>query len=292
MTTPVRHPVRSRQAPERRTDRRPGSRRRARDAERRRLHRRRPREADRRRRHDVDRDDAVQPQPARPRGARQARRPRRGRDTDGVQHDRGLGRRLDGHVGHARVADLARGDRRLDRARRARAPLRRARHARRLRQDEPGRGDGGRPPRHPGGRLLHRLDRPGSLPRARRLDRRRLRGDRRARGREDQRRRPARARVGRLPGRGRLRRPVHRQHDVDDPRLPRALALRHERDPRDAPDEGGGGLRDRPARRAARPRQRDAALVRHEGVLRERRRLRCRDGRLDERRPPPRRDRA
>ena len=63
-----------------------------------RLHRRGPREADRRRLHDVDRDDAVQPQPARARAARQARHPRGGRDADGVQHDRRLGRRLDGHV--------------------------------------------------------------------------------------------------------------------------------------------------------------------------------------------------
>ena len=39
------------------------------------------------------------------------------------------------------------------------------------------------------------------------------------------------------PGRS-VRRPVHRQHDVDDPRLPRALALRHERDPGDASHEG------------------------------------------------------
>ena len=149
-----------------------------------------------------------------------------------------------------------------------------------------------RPPRHPGDRLLHRLDRPRALPGPRRLGRRRLRADRRARGREDQRRRPPRARVGRLPGRGRVRRSVHRQHDVDDPRLPRPLALRHERDPGDASHEGRGRLRDRPARSAGRPRQRDAALLRDEGVLRERCRVCRRDRRLDQRGAPPRRDRA
>ena len=144
----------------------------------------------------------------------------------------------------------------------------------------------------PADRLLHGLDRARALPAARGLDRRRLRGHRRPRRRQDQRRGPPRARVGRLPGRRRLRRPVHRQHDVDDPRLPRALAVRHERDPRDAPRQGAGGLRGGPPRRAARPRQRDAALARDEGVVRERRRLGRGDRRLDERRAPPRRDRA
>ena len=183
VTTPYDRPVRSRQASERRAHRRPRPRRCALDAEGDRLHRRGPGEADRRGRHDLDRDDAVQPQPARPRGARQARRPGRRRHADGVQHDRGLGRRLDGNVRHARVARLARGDRRLDRARRARAPLRRARPARRLRQDEPRRRDGGRAPRHPVRRLLLGLDRARPLPAARGVGRRRLRGDRRVRGR-------------------------------------------------------------------------------------------------------------
>ena len=41
-----------------------------------------------------------------------------------------------GTGGHARVARVARGDRRLDRARRARAPVRRPRLPRRLRQDD------------------------------------------------------------------------------------------------------------------------------------------------------------
>ena len=64
-----------------------------------------------------------------------------------------------GTRGDARVARLARGDRRLDRARRARPPLRRARLPRRLRQDDPGRGDGARAARHPRARALQRLDR-------------------------------------------------------------------------------------------------------------------------------------
>ena len=49
-----------------------------------------------------------------------------------------------GDAGHARVADLARGDRRLDRADGARARLRRARLHRRLRQDRSRRADGAR----------------------------------------------------------------------------------------------------------------------------------------------------
>ena len=42
------------------------------------------------------------------------------------------------------------------------------------------------------------------------------------------------------PGARRLRRPVHRQHDVDDPRLPRAVPDRRQRDPGHAPRQGGG----------------------------------------------------
>ena len=53
-----------------------------------------------------------------------------------------------------------------------------------------------------------------------------------------ERRRAPRARVGRVPGAG-AGRAVHGQHDVHDPRL-RALALRHERHPGDAPRQGGG----------------------------------------------------
>ncbi len=82
---------------------------------------------------------------------------------------------------------------------------------------------------------------PGRLRRPRRDDPGRLRGRRRPRGRPDDRRGGACARVGRLPRRRRLRRPVHRQHDGARDRLPRhqpARALRH---PGDPPVEGRGG---------------------------------------------------
>ena len=253
---PVRPSLRSRQAPERGPDRRCRPRPGARDAEGHRLHRRGSRSAADRRRDELDRDDAVQPEPARARPARQARHPRRGRDADGVQHDRRVRRRLDGDRGHARVARVARGDRRLDRARRARAHVRRPRLPRRLRQDDPGRRDGAgaaRPAR-PG--ALQRLDRARPLQGRRRHDPGRLRGRRRACGRHDERRGGARARERRLPGRGRLRRSVHREHDVDGARLPRHLPGRAERDPGAAPVQGGGRLRGGRARdeaRAGRP---------------------------------------
>ena len=63
-----------------------------------------------------------------------------------------------GTAGHARLAGLARGDRRLDRARRLRPPVRRARHDLRLRQDDPRHGDGARAPGHPRADALRRLD--------------------------------------------------------------------------------------------------------------------------------------
>ncbi len=82
--------------------------------------------------------------------ARQGGHPRRRRHADGVQHDLRLRRRHDGHRGHAGslisrevIADsielVA-----------PRPHVRRAGLPRRLRQDDPGRGDGARAPRHPG----------------------------------------------------------------------------------------------------------------------------------------------
>ena len=44
-----------------------------------------------------------------------------------------------------------------------------------------------------------------------------------------------------MPGRRRVRRPVHRQHDGDHARLPRRQRLRIERDPGHASGETGGG---------------------------------------------------
>ena len=73
----------------------------------------------------------------------------------------------------------------------------------------------------------------------------------------------ARARVGGLPGRRRLRRPVHREHDVDDPRVPRASARRAERDPGALAEEGGGRGRVRAARRRPRRARRPAVADRH-----------------------------
>ena len=72
---------------------------------------------------------------------------------------------------------------------------------RRLRQDDPGRGDGARAARPARARAVRRLDRAGPLSRARRDDPGRLRGGRRARRGEDERRarctrsRASRARV-------------------------------------------------------------------------------------------------
>ena len=127
--------------------------------------------------------------------------PRGGRDADGVQHDRGERRRVDGHRGHEGVARVARGHRRLDRARRARPPVRRDRVPRRLRQDDPGRRDGARPPRHPGARPLQRHDLPGHVQGQARGRRHRVRGDRRVPGGQDHARRAVRGGERRLPRR-------------------------------------------------------------------------------------------
>ena len=90
-------------------------------------HRSRPaRRADRRDRRDLDRHDAVQPQPARAVRRRGSGRRRGRRRGAAVQHDRGLRQPVPGHARHARVARLARGDRGLDRADGDRARLRRA----------------------------------------------------------------------------------------------------------------------------------------------------------------------
>ena len=95
--------------------------------------------------------------------SRQGGHPGGGRHADGVQHDRGQRRRDDGHRGHEGLAGQPRGHRRLDRARRARPPVRRRRLPRRLRQDRSRGGDGARPPRRPGPRPLQRHDLPGHL---------------------------------------------------------------------------------------------------------------------------------
>ena len=169
----------------------------------RRLHRRGPRQAHHRRGHAVDRDDALQPQPAPPRGAGQGGHPGGRRHAHGVQHHRGLGRRDHGHRGHEGLAHQSRGRRRLHRAGRPRPPVRWPRVPRRLRQDEPRRGDGHGSPRHPDRDPLQRHHLPGHVQRPAHGHRQHLRGHRRLPGGQDQRstsctrssRPPARARA-------------------------------------------------------------------------------------------------
>ena len=59
----------------------------------------------------------------------------------------------------------------------------------------------------------------------------------------DQRRRSARARERRLPGRGRVRRAVHREHDGDGARLPRRQRAGPERGPGDHPGKPQAAVR-------------------------------------------------
>ena len=111
---------------------------------------------------------------------------------------------------------------------------------------------------------------PGRYKGAGRHDPGRLRGDRQARRRHDDRRGARRARARRQPRRRRLRRPVHRQHDGDGLRGPR-----HQPDglgdgPRRPREQGRGRGRGRQARHG-RPRARPApARHHHEGRARER----------------------
>ena len=185
-----------------------------------------------------------------------------------------------------------RGRRRLDRARRARPPARRRRVRHRLRQDRSRRGDGARPARRPGADPLQRHDlsrhltgsaTPRSCPSSRRSGR-----TGRARSRSTS---CTRWRTLACPGPGRLRRPVHRQHDVDGPRVPGPLAGRPQRHPGRGPGQGRGGPSQRRAGDGPRPARRAAIGVRHPRVARERDRLGRGDRRLDQRRPAPAGDR-
>ena len=67
-----------------------------------------------------------------------------------------------------------------------------------------------------------------------------VRGDRRLPGGQDHARGAVRGRGGRLPGRRRLRRPVHGQHDGHRLRVPGPLARRPQRHPGRGPEEGRG----------------------------------------------------
>jgi hypothetical protein len=182
------------------------------------------RQADRRHRQHLDRDDAVQLQPARARRTRQARRARRRRHADGVQHDRDQRRHHDGHRRDEGLARLARGDRRLDRARRPRPHVRRDRRAGGLRQDDARRGDGARAPQRPSLVLYGGSIAPGNSTDA--TSRSSTCTKRSARTR------PARSttraqgdRRSRVPRRRRVRRPVHGQHDGDGDGVHRPLAV-------------------------------------------------------------------
>ena len=116
-----------------------------------------------------------------------------------------------------------------------------------LRQDQSRGGHGRGSPRHPQRHPLQRHDLPGHLQGRGAGRRQRLRGHRRLPRRQDQPRGALRDRVGGLPGRGRLRRPVHRQHDEHVPGVPGPLAGRPQRHPGGGPAQGRGGA---PVRRA------------------------------------------
>ena len=96
---------------------------------------------------------------ARPPGqAGQGRRARRRRVPDRVHDHRRVRRHLDGPRGHAGVARVAGGHRRLGRDGDARRAVRRDGHLRRLRQVAARHADGRRPPRPAVGVRLRRLD--------------------------------------------------------------------------------------------------------------------------------------
>ena len=94
------------------------------------------------------------------------------------------------------------------------------------------------------------------------------------------------------PGRGRVRRPVHCEHDVDRARLPRHQPRGPERHPRAPSRQGRSGRGDGAARDGARPRRHPPVADRHARIARERGRVGRGHRRLDERRAPRPRDRA
>ena len=251
-----------------------------------------PGRADRGHRRHVDRHDAVQPQPPRALGRGGARGDDGGRRAAPVQHDRGLRQPDAGHARDARLAGLARADRRLDRADGRGARLRRAGVHRRLRQDGAGRADGARPHRQAGARDLQRPDARGHVARRAGDDPGGVGGRRRLPRRAHRARGPGRARARGLPRARHLRRPVHGEHDGAGAGVPGHRAAR--------PHDGAGG-------RPGRARRRGGALWRagrraprgrpdRPGVPRppragERDGGDLRHGRLDQRAHAPRRDR-
>ena len=173
----------------------------------------------------MDRDDAVQPQSTRARGARRGGSRGRRRRRARVQHDRSLRQPVAGDTGHACLVDLARGDRRLDRADGARARFRRSRLPRRLRQDRACGVDGARTRRQAGCRPLQRPDAGGAAWQPRRDDPGRLGSGGRRRARADPSGGARRARALRLSGSRNVRGPLHCEHNGGGARLPRHHAV-------------------------------------------------------------------
>ena len=183
-----------------------------------------------------------------------------------------------GTEGMKRVARLARDDRRLDRARRARPPARRARVPRRLRQDDPRRGDGARAARRARARALQRLDRAGPLPRPRRHDPGRLRGGRRRRRRNDDRTptcTSSRASRARARARAAASSPRTRWRRCSSSSASAPAGLNDV--PATDPAKTRRGVRGRPHRDAARARRRAPVADHHARRARERRRRGRRD---------------
>ena len=138
---------------------------------------------------------------------------RRRRLPHGVRHDLGVRRHRDGARGDALLAGVPRGHRRLGRDRVRRGAAGRRRAPRRLRQVAARHADGGRAA-GPGLHVpLRRRDAARPARRPRRHDHRRVRGGRGVRARADQPRGGRRDRARDLPGGGRVRRHVHREHD-------------------------------------------------------------------------------
>ena len=187
-----------------------------------------------------------------------------------------------GTEGMRALAGQPRGDRRLDRARRPRPPARRPGLPGRLRQDDPRRGDGAGPARHARAGALQRLDRAGHVPAAATSPSRTSsrRSARTPAGKIDA-EELHELEYGGLPGRGRLRRPVHRQHDGHGARVPGLSPGGHERRSRRStgaratPPQAG-----RRAGHAAGARRRAARRDHHPRGARERRRLGRRHRRL------------
>ena len=152
----------------------------------------------------------------------EGRRPRSRRHADGVQHRRGVGRHHDGRRRHARLARSA-----------ARSsPTRSSWWSRGHHLDAvvllcgcdktiPGTLMALARLNLPGVVLYGGSIAPGTFEGHDVTIQDVFEGGRRARGRHDDRRAAARPRGSRLPGRRRLRRPVHRQHDGDGLRVPR-----------------------------------------------------------------------